>query len=112
MKIESAKYVVYSERPFLELVVDGKRTLIGDFKENLFLEEGVVPLHSLEKDFKWEDVLPEITLPAKPERGQGEHVLRGFTKDPVIIGLARDYLCAINRIEGKKFIEGPLEIKQ
>ncbi len=110
MKVESAKYIIYSERPFLELVVDGKRTLIGDFKENLFLEEGVVPLHSLEKDFKWEDVLSEIVLPARPERGQSKHILRGFTKDPVIVQLTRDYLCAINHLEGKKFVEGPLKI--
>lgn len=38
-----------------------------------------------------EDELPEITVPAIPEIGSRELVLRGFTRDPKVLRIYREF---------------------
>jgi hypothetical protein len=110
MNITEAEYIKIDGHPFLRMIIDGKEALVGDFKWPI-LQLGFVPLHSRDPEVDWSKILPPIILP-RPE-SEGEPLkLEGFTGDPIIISMAHDFWKAINHLDGKKFIEGPIQINK
>ena len=105
MNIESAEYVYIDNYPFLRLVIDNREALIGDFKYSIFLM-GFVPLSSEHQSVDWRNILPRVTIPAT--KSTPELVLEGFTNDPTILKLTKEYIEAVNHTHGKKFKEGPV----
>ena len=107
MKICNAEYIFINKHPFLRLEVDDKKALIGELKWSM-VEAGYIYLSSSESDVNWETILPEIHIPASET--MNELNLKGFTNNPTIVAMARDYWKAINHLDGKKFQEGPVNI--
>lgn len=108
LQIKKAEYIFNQNHPALILTIDGKEALIADFKKPI-LDRGFVPLGSRDVEVEWRNILPEVTLPAD-NNNETEITLRGFTNDPVIIKLARDFYDAINHLNGKTFTIGEIAI--
>lgn len=75
-------------RNYLELTVNRERVLISSeqIKLSLLRRNCVFMGH------EWEGVLPEIKLPADPATGARPITLQGFTDDPAIVRLVREWL--------------------
>ncbi|MBA3237110.1 MAG: hypothetical protein H0T62_02015 [Parachlamydiaceae bacterium] len=107
MNITKAEYIAVDGHPYLRVIMDGKEAIIGDLKLTV-LEMGYVQLESSDKDVNWTEILPPIKITFKDS--DQEHILRGFTNDPVIVKMASIFWNAINNIEGEKFKVGPIPI--
>lgn len=107
LKVEKADYIFIDKFPMLRLIVNGKEALIGDFKAAI-LNLGYVPLASNDPEVNWSQLLQPVVLPKTEEHR--ELTLEGFTSDPVIIHMAKEYWKAINWVDGRKFKEGPVPI--
>ncbi len=107
MKVEKARYVYNENYPLLEMTIDGKSALVGEMKK-FFLDLGYVRLGS--REVMWEKVLPVLKTPKDCEIGEVE--LEGFTDDPVVVQLARDFWDATNGLNGKTFEEGEIGIPE
>lgn len=83
MKVLSSHVEVRQEYPFLLVETDLGRMMIGH-EQKLLAQYGLVFVGA-----EFEEVLPEIELPAEPENGQGALTLRGFTAEPAIVELVR-----------------------
>lgn len=86
MKIERSWVEVRQGYPFLVVETELGRMEIHS-EQKLLERYGLVFV-----GMRFEDVLPEIELPAEPENGQGALTLRGFTADAGIVGLVREWL--------------------
>lgn len=107
LNIQKAEYIYNHGYPALVLTIDKKEALISDFKKR-FLDLGFVPLGSRQIEVEWENILPRITIPK--DNQHTEITLKGFTDDPVIVYLARDFYDAINHLNGKEFKVGEILI--
>ena len=116
MNVKAAEYIRNQGYPALVLRVeveinDRKKkkeleALIADFKKGL-LDEGFVHLGSREVGVDWDEILPKKRI--DKDLGYGEELI-GFTNDPVVVQLARDYYKAVNKEDGKVFKEGSVPI--
>lgn len=88
LEITEAQYVTINDHPFLRLIINNNEALIGDFKYSL-LQRGFVPLTSSNANVDWEKILSPILLPDGFE-------LKGFSCDPIIIKMAKDFWKASN----------------
>ncbi len=82
------KTVIRNGYPMLEIVVDGKKARLGFDNKLTLLDMGYVYLGSaFEGDPKYTHVLPEDKADSR-----GEEVLEGFTNNPEIIAIFREWL--------------------
>lgn len=80
--IAKAQYLIIDERPVLRVEINGKEALISEIN-NRFLQKGLVPLTSRDASVNWEKSLPVIHFEGAD--------LRGFTNDPVIVKLTKQF---------------------
>jgi hypothetical protein len=80
MNVSSVREIKEGIYPVLELIVDGKRSLMGlDQKRTLLEEYGVVFLGAdFEQDY-------QVTIPEDDANNQPKITLRGFTDDPDVV---------------------------
>jgi|GEM_PF-3185488 len=107
MNITKAEYVTIDKHPFLRLLIDEKEALIGEFKWST-LKLGVVQLRSRNPEVDWENLLSEIHIPATEETDSID--FKGYTNNPTIIEMTHEFWKAINHLDGKRFINGPVLI--
>ena len=80
MRVESARFEMVPGGGFIRLRIDGKEAIL-DAEQKLWPEFGLLYLGS-----EWEQLVPPITLPPRPENGRPDPwVLYGFTGNPRIV---------------------------
>lgn len=99
---QGANDALWGGRPYLDMIINGRQVslTLEDFKPWL-VDKGYIPL----RDFR--EALPEISLPADPAVGHRAMTLKGFTDDPVIVQLVRDFIATW---KSQTFKPGPISI--
>lgn len=92
MEIQNIRYGDNQGIPAMILTIDGKEAWIvrGMHKLTLLVEHNAI---FLGPDFEEKTA---VTLPADPADSRDEMVLRGFTDDPAIIKLCKEFLGVVN----------------
>lgn len=87
-----SKTVIHNGYPVLEIAVDGKTARLGFDNKLTLLDMGYLYLGSaFEGDPAYTHILPE-----DKEDSRGETVLEGFTDNPEIIAIFREWLGKYN----------------
>lgn len=106
-EIERAEYLYIDGYPTLSIIIDGKEALVEEFKHSI-LDKRYIPLVSRDETVNWSNILPEIAIQATANTPAT--TLRGYTDDPAVLELAHNFWKAVNNIDGKKFVPGPIDI--
>jgi hypothetical protein len=109
LPIESAEYTLVDGTPALRLGIDGKDAFVCQANPNL-LEAGYVYLISLNPDFRWEEKLPVLTLPAIPGVCGAPTPFAGITNDAGVVRLTREFVAALRMEDGRSFALGPVPL--
>lgn len=92
MDIQLVRYGDVGGLPAMFLTLDGEEAVIvkGQHKLTLLVEHNAIALGP-----KFEGKT-SVTLPADPEDSRAKTVLDGFTDDPAIIKLCKEFLGVVN----------------
>lgn len=104
LNLQSARYFSNGGYSTLEVIVNGKPVRFDRHNRNSLSEDGYI---SLGIEFSDDASIPEIDIPAKPEIGRGAMRLRGFTTDPQIQKLFRQFVADV---DGGNFSEKKISI--
>lgn len=91
LQIQQARYLSSPPYVLLELVLDGRSALISPDQSPTLSQMGYISLGS-----EFDDLVPEINVPADAADGREAMRLRGFTDDPRVKQLFDQYISDIN----------------
>jgi hypothetical protein len=109
LHIQSAEYTLLDGTPALRLGIDDKEAFVCQANPAL-LNAGYVYLISLAPDFRWEEALPVLTLPAIPGVCDAPLPFPGITDDAGVLRLTREFSAALLGQDGRSFVLGPVAV--